>query len=253
VSHLEPDRLVLLALGEAPADAGETGHLDGCEGCRTEVADLRTVAGIGRETQDVRDLPAPPEHVWHMINADVGTAETKPRPGLRRRRGPIWRATAVIAAATALFAVVLVVFLVRRESATQAACTLGTFRLTPLAGAPGGVSATACLVDDEGERKLHIAASGLPTVTDGFYEVWLIDPSSLRTPSTVRMVTVGSLGTRPTEDFPLPPSLDLRRYSLVDVSAEPDDGNAAHSGHSLLRGTLVASMPGKTPGTTPGR
>jgi anti-sigma-K factor RskA len=236
---------VLLALGEPPTDDDQAGHLDGCEVCRTEVADLRTVAGIGRETQDVRDLPAPPEHVWHMINADVGTAETKPRPGLRRRRGPIWRATAVVAAATALFAVVLVVLLVRRESVTQAACTVGTVRLTPLPGAPAGASATACLVDDEGERKLHVAAGGLPTAADGFYEVWLIDPSSMPTPSTVRMVSVGVMGTRPTEDFPLPPSLDLRRYSLVDVSAEPNDGNPAHSGHSLLRGTLLATPSAK--------
>jgi anti-sigma-K factor RskA len=244
VSHLEPDRRVLLALGEAALDA-ETGHLDSCESCRSDVADLRAVAGIGRETQDVRDLSAPPEHVWHMINADVGTAETRPRPGQRRRRGPTWRTTAVIAAATALFAVVLVVSLIRRESAPQAACTVGTVRLTPLAGAPAGASVTACLADENGERTLRIAATGLPTLSDGFYEVWLIDPSSLQSPSTVRVVSVGSLATHPSEDFPLPPSLDLTRYSLVDVSAEPNDGNAAHSGHSLLRGSISAATSGK--------
>ena len=54
MSHLEPDRLVLQALGEDPRD-GETGHLDGCETWRTEIAELWTVAGIGRETQEVRD------------------------------------------------------------------------------------------------------------------------------------------------------------------------------------------------------
>jgi anti-sigma-K factor RskA len=240
VSHLEPDRRALLALGEAALDA-ETGHLDGCESCRAEVADLRTVAGIGRETQDVRDLPGPPEHVWHMINADVGTAETKPRPGLRRRRGPTWRTTAVIAAATTVFAVVLVFFSVRREPVPQAACTVGTVRLTPLAGAPAGASVTACVAEENGERTLRIAASGLPNPGDGFYEVWLIDPSSLQSPSTVRVVSVGSLGTHPTQDFPLPPSLDLTRYSVVDVSAEPNDGNAAHSGHSLLRGSVLTT------------
>jgi len=235
---------VLLALGEGPAHS-ETGYLDGCEGCRTEIADLRTVAGIGRETQDVRDLPAPPEHVWHMINADVGTAETKPRPGLRRRRGPTWRTTAAIAAATALFAAVLVVSFVRREPVPQAACTVGTVRLTPLAGAPAGASVTACVAEENGERTLRIAAGGLPAPSDGFYEVWLIDPSSLQSPSTVRLVSVGSLGTHPIEDFPLPPTLDLTRYSVIDVSAEPNDGNAAHSGHSLLRGTLLAAPSGK--------
>ena len=39
--------------------------------------------------------------------------------------------------------------------------------------------------------------------------------------------------------LPLPPGADLNRYRLVDVSAEPHDGDAAHSGKSLLRGTLT--------------
>jgi anti-sigma-K factor RskA len=219
-------------------DDGETGHLDGCETCRTEIAELWTVAGIGRETHEVRDLPAPPEHVWHMINADVGTAETPRRPEQRRRRGPTWRTTALIAAAAALIAVVFTLFVVRRAPAPQAACTGAAVRLTPLPGAPSGASATACLLTENGERKLRIAASGLPATADGFYEVWLIDPSSLPTPLSVRMATVGTMGTTSSEDFTLPPAVDLKRYSVVDLSAEPNDGNAAHSGHSLLRGTL---------------
>jgi anti-sigma-K factor RskA len=241
VSHLEPDRLVLRALGEEPLDDGETGHLDGCETCRTEIAELWTVAGIGRETHEVRDLPAPPEHVWHMINADVGTAETPRRPELRRRRGPTWRVTALIAAAAALIAVVLTLFVVRREPAPQAACTGATVRLTPMPGAPSAASATACVLTENGERKLRIAATGLPAPGDGFYEVWLIDPSSLSTPQSVRMATVGTLGSTASfsmDDFTLPPVIDLKRYNVVDISAEPDDGNAAHSGHSLLRGEL---------------
>jgi hypothetical protein len=237
VSHLEPDRLVLLALGEEPVDDAETGHLDGCEACRADIADLRTVAGIGRETQDVRDLPAPPEHVWHMVNADVGTAETAPRPGLRRR-GPTWRTTALIAVGAALFAVVLAFFMVRREPVTQAACTAATVHLSPLSGGPSSATATACLVDEDGEHKLRVTTTGLPTSSDGFYEVWLIDPSSLPTPQSVRMASVGALGTHATEEFTLPPNVDVHRYSLVDISAEPNDGNAAHSGKSVLRGEL---------------
>jgi len=41
-------------------------------------------------------------------------------------------------------------------------------------------------------------------------------------------------------DLPLPSTVDLKDYRLVDVSAELYDGNAAHSGHSLLRGSLKA-------------
>jgi len=52
------------------------------------------------------------------------------------------------------------------------------------------------------------------------------------------MASVGALGTHTTEEFTLPPNVDVRRYSLVDISAEPNDGNAAHSGKSVLRGEL---------------
>jgi hypothetical protein len=33
----------------------------------------------------------------------------------------------------------------------------------------------------------------------------------------------------------MPVAVDLRRYRLVDVSLEPDDGNPAHSDRSVLR------------------
>lgn len=38
---------------------------------------------------------------------------------------------------------------------------------------------------------------------------------------------------------PLPPGADLNRYRLVDISAEAYDGDAAHSGKSLLSRTLT--------------
>nr|WP_232624706.1 hypothetical protein [Micromonospora sagamiensis] len=40
--------------------------------------------------------------------------------------------------------------------------------------------------------------------------------------------------------LPLPPDVDLDRYSVVDVSAERYDNNTAHSGDSLLRGSLTS-------------
>jgi hypothetical protein len=39
--------------------------------------------------------------------------------------------------------------------------------------------------------------------------------------------------------LPVPPGADLNRFRLVDVSAEAHDGDSAHSGTSLLRGTLT--------------
>ena len=38
--------------------------------------------------------------------------------------------------------------------------------------------------------------------------------------------------------FLIPDGVDLSQYPLVDVSAEPDDGDPQHSGDSILRGEL---------------
>jgi hypothetical protein len=78
----------------------------------------------------------------------------------------------------------------------------------------------------------------MPAAADSFYEVWLIDPDSLNDPGGPRMAAVGTMGTRPGADFALPPSLDITRYTLVDVSQEPLDGDPTHSGKSLLRGSI---------------
>ena len=54
------------------------------------------------------------------------------------------------------------------------------------------------------------------------------------------MVSIGNLPGRAGDvTLPIPPGTDLNRYRLVDISAEAHDGNSAHSGDSLLRGTLT--------------
>ncbi|MCG5439662.1 anti-sigma factor, partial [Micromonospora sp. PSH25] len=89
MQHLDHDRLVFLALGESEADNGESTHLGTCALCRAEVATLQQVAGLGTETQGLADLPAPPEHVWQGIEAQVRAAEAEPaRAETRRRQVP---------------------------------------------------------------------------------------------------------------------------------------------------------------------
>ena len=76
-----------------------------------------------------------------------------------------------------------------------------------------------------------MTAHGLP-LQSGYYEVWVFDGSR-------NMVSVGVLGPRSTAALPLPPTLDLRTYHIVDISAEPYDGDQTHSTESVLRGTLT--------------
>jgi hypothetical protein len=120
------------------------------------------------------------------------------------------------------------------------ACTQGEVSLTPLPGAPGGASGDACLVTADGERKVRVHASGMPVPTDGSYEVWLLDSTSLHDPKGLRMKSLGNMDASANEDFTVPANTDLSRYDVVDISAEPNDGNSAHSGDSLLRGVLPA-------------
>jgi len=79
---------------------------------------------------------------------------------------------------------------------------------------------------------MRIRVADLPAVP-GYYEVWLIDPT------TMRMFSLGTLAPGTSKAvMTLPDNVDLTRYRVVDVSAEQYDNNPAHSGDSLVRGEL---------------
>jgi anti-sigma-K factor RskA len=229
VEHLEPDRLVLLALADGPADIGESVHLTECLDCRRDLETLRHVAVLGSEGEELRDLPTPPERVWHAIEAEVRQRRA-PAP-MRQRRRPAWLTPVLAAAAAAVIAVtgtVGVTRFVQREPVERitARATLAALPTVP----PSAHGSARVLADGE----LRIDVRDLP-LTTGYHEVWLIDPDN-----PTRMVSIGNLGSQPEVTLPLPPGTDLRQYRLVDISDEAHDGDAAHSGHSLLRGTLTS-------------
>jgi Anti-sigma-K factor rskA len=238
VQHLDPDRLVLLALSEESENPGDSEHLAECSGCRHDLATLRHVADLGAHGQDLRDLPAPPERVWRAIEAGIA-AEAAPSGAAtpviditerRRRVRPRWLWPAIAAAAAAVIAVagtVAVSHLMDRAPKEQ---ILARATLTPLPAVPADASGRVRVLSD-GEMRIDVR--NLP-LTTGFHEVWLIDPDDLS-----KMVAIGNLPDKPDAVLPVPPGVDMNRYRLVDVSDEPHDGNAAHSGHSLLRGTLT--------------
>ncbi|MER7456276.1 anti-sigma factor [Micromonospora sp. NPDC126480] len=265
MQHLDHERLVFLALGESEADNGESTHLDTCEPCRHEIATLRHVAGLGAGTQDLRDLPDPPEHVWQGIVAEIRAAEELPSIAEQRRatsaveraappvevltggpsstagvkkgpflaRVPRWAATVGTAVAAAVLGVVgtLAVLNVTGtgpEPEPQRE-VLASAPLSAYGSTPPEANGEARVFDN---GRLHLHVANLPDVS-GYYEVWLINPG------TMEMFSVGVLGGADDELLPLPPNVDLEAYSVVDVSAEAYDNNTAHSGDSLLRGTLT--------------
>ncbi|WP_030487371.1 anti-sigma factor [Micromonospora chokoriensis] len=261
MQHLDHDRLVFLALGESEADNGERTHLGTCARCRTELSTLQQVVGLGTETQDLAGLPDPPQHVWQGIEAQVraasaGSTRTEARrprvpgqapgtavestvtrldPTRRSRRGRGWSrwvATAATAAAAAAVGVLGTVSVLRPDDPTPTPTTPVVVASAPLAAygsTPPAATGDARVLQD-GQLHLHVA--NLPSVP-GYYEVWLINPT------TMKMFSVGTLGGGPDALLPLPPNVDLKSYSVVDVSAEQYDNNTSHSGDSLLRGTLT--------------
>ncbi|MEV0211934.1 anti-sigma factor [Micromonospora sp. NPDC050695] len=271
MQHLDHDRLVFLALGESEADNGESTHLDNCAHCRVELQALRQVAGLGVETQGLADLPDPPEHIWQGIVAEVRAAEAVPsltearrqqatepvtivqrsngsaakphtpgasgaesggRSRARRRGGwSRWAASTVAAVAAAAIGVVGTVSVLRPDDPGPAPtpAVLASAPLAAFGSTPKAAQGDARILQN-GQLHLHVA--NLPRVP-GYYEVWLINPT------TMQMFSVGTLGGDADALLPLPPNVDLKSYSVVDVSAEQYDNKPAHSGDSLLRGTLT--------------
>jgi anti-sigma-K factor RskA len=144
------------------------------------------------------------------------------RPARRRRARVLRPVVPVAAAALAAAAVALVVLL---GGGTPPATTL---ELHALRGVPGAARLT--ITGDRAELRGH----GMPpSGPHDYYEAWLADARG-------RMVSMGTfrVGRDGTVDAHMPVAVDVRRYRLVDVSLEPDDGNPAHSATSVMRARI---------------
>ncbi|MET0955403.1 MAG: anti-sigma factor [Cryobacterium sp.] len=116
--------------------------------------------------------------------------------------------------------------------AAQAPESLPVIAEAQLDALPGWTaSGRAYLEEDaDGRREVVVDVDG-GADAGGLREVWLL------TADATGLVSVGLLDGS-TGRFSIPAGLDLAEYPVVDVSAEPDDGNPAHSGDSIVRGTL---------------
>jgi len=248
MSHLDPDRLALIAVGETPTDA-EHVHLRTCDACSLELAELEHAVAVGRSTVTLGELETPPERVWNGIldeirsqqaaapevrldgptaaEAAVPLAAAQPSAPRTRRRG--WMLFALAASIAAVLVVVGVWNIVRPPQSVEiASATLDAFPDHP--GAAGTAQVTEL---SDGERTLTVKLDD-SEVDDGFREVWLI------TADASALVSLGELDGRK-GTFVVPDDIDLRDYVLVDISQEPLDGDPGHSGDSIVRGELSFS------------
>ena len=256
MGHIEPDELATLALDGVQPEADARAHLDECDACRTEYEALVRTVELGRAGASAREFEAPPSRVCAAIHGELALAPelaadpfepdgvdaaARARPQdeaagaritpLADRRPRSWWPIAIAAAAVGVVAgiavgVVATGILGTRpgEQTVVASATLEAF--------PGWSSSGSALLeqDDAGARSIGVELDADVPPTE-VREVWLIrsDASGLVSLGLLE----GSSGR-----FAVPDGIDLEEFTLVDVSAEPVDGDPAHSGDSIVRGEL---------------
>lgn len=234
--HLDDETLALIALGDIGPDAAQDAHLAGCEQCSRELSELIRTVDYGKSSRSV-ELLNPPEHVWANVHSALGlTSSALPTTGfddsssseapVRRSRTPRlwWVVTAAALAIGIVAGIAVVVWWPHPSTRVVAEATLipfpdwnasGTARLEQLGSA---------------ESRDLVVTLDVATATD-LREVWLMDPQ------TKGLISLGQLAGNDGR-FAVPPAVDLRQFSVVDISDEPADGNPAHSGNSIVRGQL---------------
>lgn len=239
--HIDPDAVALAALGE-PLDAADRAHLSACAGCAREVASLAATVAVGRAGA-AEQLVAPPDAVWERVRGELGlpddlvpgsapaappavaaTPPAAPDPSRARPSSRWWLAAAAGLVVGAVGGGLVVGALQRDDDDA----VLAEARLEAL---PGWSATGDAVVEEasDGRRTLVVRLSGAEA--DGFREVWLLDREA------TRLVGLGVLDGDEGR-FTIPVGLDLDDFAVVDVSAEPFDGDPAHSGDSILRGEL---------------
>ncbi len=199
---------------------------------RDEVFELRAANRVGTiarsmETEVPADLsgviePVPALTDFDRIAAALGDELAAPEERaeiipLRRNRAPRVWLPSLAAAAIALLAGAA--FLLRPGDATTSEeLVLDTL----LEG-----EASAELIRQGDDYRLRVEIDGL-TTSNGYLELWLIDPE------VTQLVSLGPI--RADGEYPLPSGLDPAAFPVVDVSVESFDGDPTHSGQSVFRG-----------------
>jgi anti-sigma factor RsiW len=263
VSHPDPGALADLALGD-PVPDEVSSHVADCPACRDEVAALSAARDAVRAP--LPELVPPPVGLREaVLAAALGTGAGQPvdAPGSRsadepasepvgrpvpapatdelaarrlslaaRGRGRRFGAAWLVGAAAAGLVVggAGVAALERDRSAEPEATVVARASLDTLdTGKPVG---SADLFERGSVTDLAVHTT--PMSPDGGYlEVWLINRD------LKRMVSIGVLEPGSSDQtFAVPPELVAQGYVIVDISREPFDEDARHSGDSLMRGTL---------------
>jgi anti-sigma-K factor RskA len=223
-------------------------HTDDTDGLEHVEAMLRSL------TPDDLAPHAPPPAVWDAIKRTVSTDALQSRPLRLAPAAPARSASSspatrrpfhswqYLAAAAALVVVVAGAALVMSVRDNQDDRILATAALTYDAEQfdPRGAASAAnvALVDHNGKQTIRIDDAALPKQLSeqDDLEIWLIEPDP--SGNVAAIVSLGFVNPNDPGSFEVPAEIDTSQYSVVDISIEPRDGDATHSGHSILRGSL---------------
>ena len=149
-----------------------------------------------------------------------------------RRRGRL--VTALAGAAAGLIIGIGATVGIVQLTKAPATRVVAQIELSPLPAFPQWQGATGTAVmRATASQQLMVVTLHAPQ-RPGFYEVWLLARNG------VSMISLGDLNADQTGTFIVPPGVDLRNYSRIDVSLQPFNGSTLHSKTSVVRGSLPA-------------
>ncbi len=272
--HTNPEVLALVALGEREAATSEDlAHIAHCATCERELSELGHLSQVGRTISDHFTLETPSPAVWNRIREQLGfgsefssdlvppsvgdatinhrdpvsplspvtrplvavpplpdagesdsTVERLDRPTPGRRRV----LSLALAAGLALLAGIGGTLVWQQLTSRESVISSAQLQALP---AWSGAAGVATLEEDAAGNKVLVITMETPRPVDGIQQVWLANSGA------TSMTPLGPL-SQPGQRFPLPKDLDVSRFPLVDISVQQPGGNPAHSGNSIVRGTL---------------
>ncbi len=235
MTHGDPELLAMMAMDDVDVPASAATHIAECPECRAELASLRRVTDLARSGGPDDALGAPSPVVWSRISAELGLSADvagsaqvgSVRAHGRRARRRSWIALVAAAAAVAAIATAVTIG-VQQRVADQ---VLATARLDALPGWEGASGDAALEESVGGGRDIRVRVDAAAAASDGYREVWLLSEDS------TGLISLGVLDGAEGR-FALPDGVELADYPVVDVSREQLDGDPAHSGDSIVRGSL---------------
>jgi anti-sigma-K factor RskA len=194
-------------------------------------ADLDAIARRLADLGPDASIPAPPGDLLARIEAELAqdavaedalSEDVDVVPLRRARRLPL----VVLGAAAAVVALVVGVVVLSDDSPAT------TTEQVALEALPGfeGASGEATLVVEGSSRAVTVDLAAVDVPAGNHLELWLLDDD------VAELVPLGTIAGDGAHQ--LPEDADLDATPVVDISLEPDDGDPAHSGVSVVRGRL---------------